>query len=90
MSAGQPPEPTELIYLPKPSWLPAIMALGLTLVVVGLFSLWVYGVIGAVIALIALWNWIGQARRDVARLPGKQRAATAVLPAVPLRRRPRT
>ena len=90
MSAGQPPEPTELIYLPRPSWLPAITALGLTLVVVGLFSLWVYGVIGAVIALIALWNWIGQARRDVARLPGKQRATTAVLPAVPLRRRPRT
>jgi hypothetical protein len=90
MAAGQPPEPTELVYVPKPSWLPALTALGLTLVVVGLFTLWVYSVIGAVIALLALRGWIGLARRDVARLPGEQRAATAVLPAVPLRRRTRT
>jgi hypothetical protein len=86
MAAGQPPEPTELVYIAKPSWVPAITALGLTLVVVGLFTLWAYSMIGAVIALLALRTWIGQARRDVARLPGEQRPATAVLPAVPLRR----
>jgi hypothetical protein len=86
MSARQPPEPTELIYLSRPSWLPAITALGLTLIVVGLFTLWVYSVIGAFVALLALRPWIGQTRRDVSRLPREQRPATAVLPVVPLRR----
>jgi hypothetical protein len=89
MGSSQPPEPTELVYIPKPSWVPAIAALGLTLVVVGLLSLWVYSVIGAVIALLALLSWIRLTRRDVSRLPGEQRPATAVLPAVPARRGPR-
>jgi hypothetical protein len=90
MGAGQPPEPTELVYIPKPTWVPAIMALGLTLVVVGLFTLWAYSLIGGVIALLALWSWIGHARREAARLPREQRPTTAVLPAVPPRRASRS
>jgi hypothetical protein len=90
MAGGQPPEPTELIYLPEPSWIPAIVAAGLALVVVGLFTLWVYSVVGGVVALLALRSWIARARRDTARLPGEQRPATAVLPAVPRRRRHRS
>jgi hypothetical protein len=85
MPAGQPPEPTELIYPPKPSWVPALAAMGLVLVVVGLFTLWVYSVIGAVIALLALRSWIHDVRLDLSRLPGEQRPVTAVLPAVPPR-----
>jgi hypothetical protein len=86
MATGQPPEPTELIYLPRPSALPAIAAFGLTLVVVGLFTLWAYSVIGAVAALLALRALIAQTARDTSRLPRRQRPATAVLPAVPPRR----
>jgi hypothetical protein len=89
MPSSQPPPPTELIYVPGPSWVPAITALGLTLLAVGLFTLWVYSVVGAALALLALRSWIGRTRRDVSRLPREQRPATAVLPVVPARRGPR-
>ena len=82
-----PHEPTELVYLPKPSWLPAFTALGVALVVVGLFVWWPYGVIGAVIAIVVIVSWIRDAARATSRLPVEQRPTTAVLPAVPLRRR---
>ncbi|MGH2961674.1 MAG: hypothetical protein ACRDL3_05700 [Solirubrobacterales bacterium] len=84
---GQPPEPTELVYLPRPSWLPAFAALGIALVVVGLFAWWVYAVFGAVIALVSIIAWIRDAATQTSRLPREQRPRSAVLPAVPLRRR---
>jgi hypothetical protein len=84
--AELPPEPTELVYLPKPSWLPAFTALGLALVVVGLFAWWPYGAIGAIIAIVSIVAWIRDAARETSRLPVEQRPATAVLPAVPRRR----
>jgi hypothetical protein len=77
------PEPTELVYLPRPSWLPFFAAAGLTLVVVGLFAGWVWSVIGAVVFLIALMRWVRLTGEEVSRLPREQRPATAVLPAVP-------
>jgi hypothetical protein len=84
---GQPPEPTELVYLPRPSWLPAFAALGIALVVVGLFAWWVYAVFGAVIALVSVIAWIRGAAAETSRLPREQRPRSAVLPAVPLRRK---
>jgi hypothetical protein len=81
-----PPEPTELIYLPRPSWLPIFAALGIALVLVGLFSWWPYSVIGAVLGLVAITAWIRETRRETSRLPVRQRESSAVLPAVPLRR----
>jgi hypothetical protein len=86
MSAGQPPEPTELVYLPSPSWLPLLTALGVALGVVGLFAWWPYGVVGAIIALVSIVAWIRSASRATSRLPVEQRPATAVLPAETLRR----
>ena len=89
MAEGKlPPEPTELVYPPRPSWLPALVALGLALTVVGLFAWLPYGVVGAIIALVALIAWIRQAASETSRLPIEQRPASAVLPAVPLRRPP--
>lgn len=85
--ADLPPQPTELVYLPRPSWLPAFTALGIALAVVGLFAWWPYGVAGAVIALVSIVAWIRGAARETSRLPVEQRPASAVLPAVPLRRR---
>jgi hypothetical protein len=84
--SGLPPEPTELIYLPEPSWIPALAGVGLTLVFVGLFAGWVIGVIGALILVPALGRWISRIRKGVARLPRRQRSVAAVLPAVPMRR----
>ncbi|HZA90339.1 MAG TPA: hypothetical protein VE401_08910 [Solirubrobacterales bacterium] len=85
---GLPPEPTELVYLPKPSWLPLLTALGIALGLVGLFAWWPYGVVGAIIALVSIIAWIRGVARETSRLPVEQRSTTAVLPAVPLRRRP--
>ena len=85
--ADLPPQPTELVYLPRPSWLPAFTALGIALAVVGLFAWWPYGVVGAVIALVSIVAWIRDAARATSRLPVEQQPAAAVLPAVPLRRR---
>jgi len=84
--AELPPEPTELVYLPRPSWLPALTALGVALVVVGLFAWWPYGAIGALIALVSIIAWIRGSAGETSRLPMQQRPASAVLPAVPLRR----
>jgi hypothetical protein len=88
MDRGLPPEPTELVYLPPPSWLPLLTALGIALGVVGLFAWWPYGVVGAIIALVSIIAWIRSGSREASRLPVEQRPATAVLPAVPLRRPP--
>lgn len=82
-----PPEPTELVYLPRPSWAPPFTALGLGMLVAGLFSWWVWAVIGAIIGLIAVVAWIRDSARQASRLPIEQEPSTAVLPAVPVRRR---
>jgi hypothetical protein len=80
-------EPTELVYLPASSWQPALLAAGLGGVIASLFTWWPYGVVGAVVALIALLAWIRDSRRDFSRLPRKQRLTSAVIPAVPLKQR---
>jgi hypothetical protein len=79
-------EPSELVYLPQPSWYPALVAAGIGGVVASLFTWWPYGVIGAVVALVALVAWIRESRRDFSRLPRRQRSTAAVIPAVPLQR----
>jgi len=80
------PQPTELVYVPSPSWAPVLAGAGLAIVAIGLFGGWVYAAIGGVIALGALWGWIRSSATDMGRLPREQRVSTAVLPAVPLRR----
>ncbi len=79
-------EPLELVYVPEPSWHPALVAFGLAAVVASLFTWWPYGVVGALVALFSLRAWVRDAREDYNRLPRKQRVATAVIPAVPLQR----
>lgn len=86
MSEPETPGASELVYVPESSWLPAIAALGLVGVLTGIFVWWPYGVIGAVLALTGLIGMMRGTRRDVARLPRRQRLTTAVLPAVPPRK----
>jgi hypothetical protein len=83
--AERAPEATELVYVPEPSWNPALVALGLAGVLTGIFIWWPYGVVGAVIALaglVGIWRGLSE---DVERLPRRQKVTTAVLPAVPPR-----
>lgn len=63
------PPPGEAIHLPGPSYLPAIVALGITIAIVGVVLSWLICAAGALIALIAIVRWIGDTRRDIADLP---------------------
>jgi hypothetical protein len=66
---GNVPPPGEAIHLPGPSYLPAIVALGLTLAVVGVvINIFVCGA-GVLITLYAILRWVGDTRRDIAELP---------------------
>ncbi|MEK6327026.1 MAG: hypothetical protein AABM66_05790 [Actinomycetota bacterium] len=86
MSDGrQPPQPSELVYLPAPSWLPVLTAAGLAGVLVGLFAGAPYAIAAAILLLATLRAWIRDTRDQIARLPREQHLTSAVLPAVPLR-----
>ena len=82
---GRAPAPTELIYVPEPSWTPALLAFGLAGVLVGLFAGWVWIVAGAILGLLALRKWVRDIADDVRRLPRHQDPTTAPLPATPMR-----
>ena len=83
---GAVPEQAELVYGPESSWAPLGVAVGLALLGIGLFFIWVAAVIGVIVLLVALRAWWRDADDQFARLPRRQRATAAVLPAVPLRR----
>lgn len=85
MSAGQVSEPGERVYLPRPSWAPALFALGAALAVCGIFikfmlSGWIYSLIGLVVLLAAIRSMSRGAVLDYFRLLRRQRARGAVLP----------
>jgi hypothetical protein len=68
-NGGQLPPPNEEVHLPEPSYLPALVALGLTLALVGVVLSWVICGIGVVIAVVAIVRWIRQTREEMAELP---------------------
>ena len=80
------PEPTELIYLPSPSWAPALAAAGLAGAGAGLFAGWFYALVGALVFLRAIWMMLAEAEEQTERLPRRQRLSAAVIPAIPVRR----
>jgi len=77
---SQPPKATESIYLPRSSAHPALLALGLAALFVGLFAWWPYSVIGGFIALLSLIGWLRTNRREIARMPRRQHTDTAPIP----------
>ena len=78
----QEPQATELVYVPEPSWDPAVLAVGLGLFLAGLFVWWPYGAIGVVMAIVAIVRMISATEDNVERLPRRQKLTTAVLPPV--------
>ena len=80
------PEPGELVYLPRSSWLPAFFGFAIALVVCGIFAEgfmvrgWIYSIIGGLVALFALRALIRGSIGDFFRLRRKQRVRGAVLP----------
>ena len=77
---SQPQEPTERIYLPKATPYPAVFALGLAGLIVGLYAWWPYSVIGGFIALLSLIAWLRTNRDEIARMPRRQTTDTAPIP----------
>jgi hypothetical protein len=68
-ATGKVPPPGEAIHLPGPSYLPAIVALGLTLAIVGVvINPFLCGA-GVLITLYAVLRWVGDTRRDISELP---------------------
>jgi hypothetical protein len=63
------PEPAEQVHLPGPSYLPAWVAFGITIALVGVIMTWVIVAIGAIIAVVAIARWVKETREDIAQLP---------------------
>ncbi len=75
-----------MVYASQPSWAPAFFALGALGLVCGTFASgfifppYVYGIVGAVIALGAFRSIVRGAIRDYFRRPRRQKARGAALP----------
>ncbi len=68
-SEDELPPAAEQIHLPESSYLPATVAFGITLAIVGVVLSLVVTAIGLLIAVIAVWRWIRQTREEMAELP---------------------
>jgi len=66
---GEVPPAGESIHLPGPSYLPAIVALGLTIALVGVVLNWIVCGIGVAITVVAIVRWARETREDIADLP---------------------
>lgn len=63
------PPASEDIHLPGGSPLPVVVALGVTLLVIGITIWWVWSLVGFIITVISVGIWIRDVRRDVDSLP---------------------
>jgi hypothetical protein len=75
-ASQDPPRPGEAvppvgeeIHLPGPSILPLLLAIGLTLALVGVTVSPVVSVIGLLITIPVLVRWVRSTRQDVSELP---------------------
>jgi len=62
-------EPHQAFHLPPPSIWPAVLAVGIALVLTGLIINLVVVIIGAVISLAATALWVRDARHEFSELP---------------------
>lgn len=66
-----PPPVGERIHLPGPSVQPVLVALALTLVLMGLLGIWLLTGLGVVLLLFIIIRWIVAARREYRDLPAQ-------------------
>jgi hypothetical protein len=63
------PPPGEEIHLPGPSLQPLLVALGVTLTLIGVtFAFWLV-VVGVVLTVVTIVRWVADVRRDIEELP---------------------
>ena len=65
----QVPEACESVHLPEPSYLPVMVAFGVTVIVVGVVLSWVIVGIGVAITLVTIVRWVRAVREEMADLP---------------------
>jgi biopolymer transport protein ExbB/TolQ len=61
--------PAEAIHLPQPSYMPATLALGITIALVGILTGILVSIIGLIIVVVVLVRWIRSAREEMSDLP---------------------
>ena len=61
--------PAEAIHLPDPSYMPVVLALGITITLVGILTGILVVAIGLIITLVVLVRWIRSAREQMTELP---------------------
>ena len=61
--------PAEAIHLPEPSFMPAVLALGITISLLGILTGIAVVAIGLVIVVVVLVRWIRSARDQMNDLP---------------------
>ena len=63
------PPPAEAIHMPEPSYMPATLALGVMLTLVGILTGLAVSIIGLIIVVVVLVRWIRSARAEMNDLP---------------------
>ena len=63
------PPAGERVHLPGPSFLPAVLAMGASIGIIGVVISPALLVIGAIVFLLALLRWVREARAEMAALP---------------------
>jgi hypothetical protein len=63
------PEATEQVHMPEPSYLPVVVAFGITLMLVGVVLTWIITIIGAIPFVVGVVLWVRDTRADIAQLP---------------------
>jgi hypothetical protein len=69
LRSDSPPTAAEDIHLPGPSYLPIVVAAGLTVALVGIVVSFVAFVIGMVVWVVAALIWVRDTRQEMAELP---------------------
>ena len=85
MSPEQTPEPTELVYVPGPSWAPVIVAAGVAFFAAGTFMGPIMWVFAAVLLFLGIRSWWTTSGDEISRMRREQVTDTAVIPAEPVR-----
>ncbi len=63
------PPAGEQIHLPGPSYLPALVAVGISVAIVGIVISQILVILGALLFLVATARWVREAREEMADLP---------------------
>jgi hypothetical protein len=66
---GEVPPAGEQVHVPKPSLLPVLATVGITLALVGVTVSIIFTIVGLVIAVPVIVCWIRAAREELAELP---------------------